>query len=68
VADNSGGKLVARQRPVKVGDIVGDSYVVLDGLKPGDRVVVSGAQRLADGAPITEAPPPAPASPAAPPR
>jgi RND family efflux transporter MFP subunit len=68
VADNSGGKLVARQRPVKVGDIVGDSYVVLDGLKPGDRVVVSGAQRLADGAPITDAPPPAPASPAAPPR
>ena len=64
VADNSEGKLVARQRPVKVGDIVGDSYVVLDGLAPGNRVVVSGAQRLADGAPITEAPPQAPPSPA----
>ena len=31
---------------------LGDNYTVLDGLKPGDRVVVSGAQKLADGAPI----------------
>ena len=44
--------LVARQRPIKVGPIVGNDYPVLDGLKPGERVVVSGAQKLADGAPI----------------
>ncbi len=37
---------------IKVGPIAGDSYSVLDGLKAGDRVVVSGAQKLADGAPI----------------
>jgi RND family efflux transporter MFP subunit len=43
---------VARQKPIVVGQIAGDSYVVLSGLKPGDRVVVSGVQRLADGAPI----------------
>jgi RND family efflux transporter MFP subunit len=52
VAETANGKLVAKQRPIKVGDIVGDSYPVIDGLKPGDRVVVSGAQKLADGAPI----------------
>lgn len=44
--------LVAKQRAIKVGQIVGDNYSVLEGLKPGDRVVVSGAQKLADGAPI----------------
>jgi RND family efflux transporter MFP subunit len=52
VAEDAGGKLVARQRAIKVGPIVGDSYPVLDGVKVGDRVVVSGVQRLADGAPI----------------
>lgn len=46
------GALTATQRAIKVGPIVGDNYPVLDGLKPGERVVVSGAQKLADGAPI----------------
>jgi RND family efflux transporter MFP subunit len=53
--DSGGGKLVAKQRPIKVGAIVGDSYPVLDGLKEGDRVVTSGTQKLADGAPIQPA-------------
>jgi RND family efflux transporter MFP subunit len=62
VAEEAGGKLTAKQRPIKVGPIVGDNYPVLEGLKAGDRVVVSGAQKLADGAPIapqgaTPAPP-----------
>jgi RND family efflux transporter MFP subunit len=52
VAEDAGGKLVARQRAIKVGPIVGDSYAVLDGIKVGERVVTSGAQKLADGAPI----------------
>jgi len=30
--------------------------VVLDGIKAGERVVTSGAQKLADSAPIAEAP------------
>jgi RND family efflux transporter MFP subunit len=47
-----GARLVARQRAIKVGAIVGNNYPVLDGIKPGDRVVTSGAQKLADGAPI----------------
>ena len=48
----AGGALIAKQRAIKVGPIVGDNYPVLDGIKPGERVVVSGAQKLADGAPI----------------
>ena len=48
--------LVARQKAITVGPIQGDHYAVLDGLKPGDRVVVSGAQKLADGAPLAPAP------------
>jgi len=47
------GALVARQRSVKVGEIVGDDYVVLEGIMPGERVVVSGTQFLADGVPVT---------------
>jgi RND family efflux transporter MFP subunit len=68
VAENAGGKLVAKQRAVKVGEIADDSYVVLDGLKSGDRVVVSGTQKLADGAPIAEAPPQQQAPAGSPPR
>ena len=56
VADNTGGKLVARQRTIKVGPIVGDNYPVLDGIKSGEKVVVSGSQKLVDGAPIAPAP------------
>ena len=52
VAEDAGGKLVAKQRAIKVGPIVGDNYPILEGIKPGDRVVTSGAQKLADGAPI----------------
>lgn len=50
-----GPALVARQRAIKVGPIVGDNYSVLDGIKPGERVVTSGTQKLADGAPIQPA-------------
>jgi RND family efflux transporter MFP subunit len=55
VAETQENGLVARQRPVKLGPIVGDSYAVLDGLKAGDRVIVSGVQKLGDGAPVTAA-------------
>jgi RND family efflux transporter MFP subunit len=48
----AGGALTAKQRAIKVGPIAGDNYPVLDGVKPGERIVVSGAQKLADGAPI----------------
>lgn len=53
VAEGKEGSLVARQRPLKVGEIVGNDYVVLEGINPGDRVIVSGTQFLRDGAPVT---------------
>jgi RND family efflux transporter MFP subunit len=62
VADGAEGKLTARQRGITVGPIVGDDYPVLDGLEAGDPVVVSGSQKLFEGAPIV----PAPAAPGAP--
>jgi RND family efflux transporter MFP subunit len=46
--------LTARQIPVKLGDIQGNNYQVLSGLKSGDRIVTSGIQNLADGVPIAE--------------
>jgi RND family efflux transporter MFP subunit len=56
VADEADGKLVARQRLIRVGPIVGDNYHVLEGIKPGERIVVSGSQKLREGAPIVPAP------------
>jgi RND family efflux transporter MFP subunit len=53
VAEPQKDGLVARQRPVKVGEIVGNNYVVLEGIKEGDRVIVSGTQFLRDGVPVS---------------
>jgi RND family efflux transporter MFP subunit len=52
VAEDQNGKLVAHQKPLRVGDMVGNDYVVLEGIKPGDKVVVSGTQFLIDGMPV----------------
>ncbi len=52
VAEQDNGKLVARQRPLQLGEIAGNDYAVLSGLKPGDQVVVAGGQNLAEGMPI----------------
>ena len=49
--DQKGGYVV-HQKPLQVGAIVGNDYVVLDGVKPGDKVVVSGTQFLVDGVPV----------------
>jgi len=55
VAVNEGKGLVARQRLIRVGEIFGNDYTVLEGVKPGEKLIVSGAQALADGTPVTEA-------------
>src|SRR5947207_13897750 len=54
VAVNEGKGAVARQRVVKLGDTVGNDFAVLDGLKPGDHIIVSGTQFLQDGMPVSE--------------
>ncbi|MGA9041713.1 MAG: efflux RND transporter periplasmic adaptor subunit [Terriglobales bacterium] len=52
IAEGDNGKLVAHQKPLTVGDTVGNDYVVLDGVKAGDKVIVSGTQFLVDGMPV----------------
>ena len=55
VAEQQKAGLIAKQRLVRVGPLVGNEYVIEEGLKPGERVVTSGVQRLADGVPIAPA-------------
>ena len=53
VADKGdNGMVVARQRAVQLGPIVGNDYVVLGGLKDGERLIVSGVQKIGDGMPV----------------
>ena len=52
IAEGDGKQTVARQRVISVGDLIGNDYVVLDGIKPGDKIIVSGVQMLADGMPV----------------
>ena len=60
----------AALRPIKLGRLVGDKWVVESGLQPGDRVIVSNLQKLQPGMPVQIANTPngraaAPAAPAA---
>ena len=48
----NGGAYVAKQRPLTIGETVGNNYEVRDGIKPGDKVIISGTQFLLDGAPV----------------
>ena len=52
VAEQSDKGVVARQKPVTVGEVSGENYVVLSGLMPGERVIVSNVQKLGDGVPV----------------
>jgi multidrug efflux pump subunit AcrA (membrane-fusion protein) len=52
VAEAQGSQSVARQRTIEVGDLIGNDYVVLDGIKPGDKVIVSNVQMLVEGMPV----------------
>ncbi len=45
----SGGGFIAKQLPVTLGDIHQNGYVVLDGMKSDEKVVVSDVQRLYEG-------------------
>jgi membrane fusion protein, multidrug efflux system len=64
VAELQGGNQVAvvdeqnraHIRPVTVGPQVGKQVVIASGLKPGDRVVVEGFQKVRDGSPVNPQP------------
>ncbi|HZL26329.1 MAG TPA: efflux RND transporter periplasmic adaptor subunit [Acidobacteriaceae bacterium] len=62
-APNPKGGFVAHQAAVNLGEPVGNVYPVLSGLKPGDRVILSGIQFLQEGVPVQPLSP----QPAAPP-
>jgi len=52
VAESGAGGFVARQKPVNLGNIVGDDYIVRGGVKAGERVIVTNIQKIGDGAPV----------------
>jgi RND family efflux transporter MFP subunit len=52
VAEPQKGGFVARQRPLTIGQTVGNDFEVRAGINPGDKVIVSGTQFLMDGAPV----------------
>lgn len=51
------------QRTLKVDRAIGDQWLVLDGLKPGDRLVLEGLQKIRPGVAVTVVPFAAPATP-----
>jgi RND family efflux transporter MFP subunit len=54
VSVNEGKGTVARQKTLKLGETMGNNFAVLEGLKPGDHLIVSGTQFLQDGMAVTE--------------
>ncbi|MGH9615874.1 MAG: efflux RND transporter periplasmic adaptor subunit [Acidobacteriaceae bacterium] len=56
VAENQNGHYIAVQKSVQLGNTIGNSYQVISGLQPGDKVIVSGLQLLVSGAPVQPIP------------
>jgi membrane fusion protein (multidrug efflux system) len=46
----------AQARNIVTGDRVGDDWIVTQGLKPGDQVIVEGVQKVRPGAPVQPTP------------
>jgi len=49
------GKVRAHLRPVRAGEVLGDSVLIVEGLTAGEQVAVSGAFKLRDGVLVTQA-------------
>lgn len=54
VATPADAGLIARQRAVTLGPVVGSDYVVRSGVGAGDRLIVAGIQKIGDGAPVQD--------------
>jgi RND family efflux transporter MFP subunit len=52
VVESDGKQLVAHQKPVELGELTDGMYELRSGVKEGQKVVVSGTQKLRDGAPV----------------
>jgi membrane fusion protein (multidrug efflux system) len=46
----------AQARNIVTGDRVGDGWIVTEGLKAGDKVIVEGVQKVRPGAPVQPSP------------
>ena len=55
VAEPAARGFVARQKPVTLGEVIGEEYVVSGGLQSGQRVIVSNLQKIGDGVPVKPA-------------
>ncbi len=53
VAVKENGKLIARKKPIEVGELYGDRLEVKSGLNKGDQIITQGFQSLYDGQSIT---------------
>jgi membrane fusion protein (multidrug efflux system) len=50
-------KSTAQSRPVEVGEWAGSDWIIIGGLKPGERVIIDGVMRIGPGAPVKVADP-----------
>lgn len=57
VAEKSDKGMTAKQKPVQLGEIIDNEYIVQSGLQPGEQLIVGGLQKIRDGAPVMPAPP-----------
>lgn len=57
VVEKQGDQTVARQKGVTLGELIGNDYVVRDGLTPGEQLITAGIQKIGDGAPVMAGPP-----------
>jgi RND family efflux transporter MFP subunit len=64
VVGKQDGKDVAEQRNLVTSSMQGNNYIVQSGVKPGDQLIVSGVQLLANGVPVKPIPTQAPPAPA----
>jgi multidrug efflux system membrane fusion protein len=52
VVDDQGGKVISRARDVKLGGTLSNRIVVREGLRAGERIIVTGAALVHDGDPV----------------
>ena len=57
VAEKNDQGMVAKLKPVQLGEIIGNEYVLQSGLQVGEQLIVSGLQKIRDGSPVMPAPP-----------
>jgi RND family efflux transporter MFP subunit len=56
LVQDQNGTNVAHIQPVTPGDRVGSDWIIEKGVKPGDRVIVEGAQKVQNGKPVVPKP------------